>query len=291
MYNNNQSFTASIRRGYNRMPIAIRTIITITVVVFIAEKIAGIFGVEDFIFQWFAFYPSIGTTLVNPWRLVTYLFLHGGFFHILFNMLWLWWMGRAVEERLGPATFCSIYFASGIGGALLDILLAQFIGLNWIIGASGAVFGVMVAFAVLYPRMPIMLFLFPPIEARYVVAGLIALQVLLMGGNGHVARVVHIGGAGVGYLMMKLWQTGYDLSRPSYIIGGWWHQLKSLFRSKKTSSKKMNSNMYSVSDVEVIKETGQTELDDILDKISKDGYDALTQEEKKKLFELSKEKE
>jgi membrane associated rhomboid family serine protease len=290
MYHN-QSFTASVKRGYRRMPVAIRTIITVTVVVFIIQKAAGLVGgtaVSNFIIEWFAFDPSLSVTLSQPWRLVTYLFLHGGFFHILFNMLWLWWMGRAVEERLGPLTFCSIYFISGIGGALLDILFAQFLGISLVIGASGAVFGVMVAFAMLYPRMPIMLFLLPPIEARYVVAGLIALQVLLLGGQGHVARVVHIGGAGVGFLMMTLYRHGYNLSRPGYMIEGWWYRLRKFFSRRKTSSK--SNNMYSVSDVEIVKETDQSELDEILDKISKSGYDALTKEEKQKLFEMSKEK-
>jgi membrane associated rhomboid family serine protease len=292
MYYNNQSFTTSVKRGYNRMPIAIRTIITLTVVIFLIQEIAGWVGgkaTSEFIIGWFAFDPNLGVALSEPWRFVTYMFLHGGFWHILFNMLWLWWMGRAVEERMGPLAFCSIYFISGIGGALLDILIAKFLGIRLVIGASGAVFGVMVAFAMLYPRMPIMLFLLPPIEARYVVAGLIALQVLFLGGNGHVARVVHIGGALVGFLLMSLYKTGYNLGRPGYIMQGWWYRIKQAFNRRKTSSKS-NNNMYSVSDVEVINETDQTQLDDILDKISNEGYDALTKEEKKRLFEMSKEK-
>jgi len=287
----NQTFTSSMRRGYNRMPIAIRTIISITVAVFLVQEIGNLIGgqpVTNFITHWFAFYPSLFVTVTQPWRLVTYLFLHGGVLHILFNMLWLWWMGRAVEERLGPLTFCTIYFGSGIGGALLDILIAHFLGVIPVIGASGAVFGIMVAFAMLYPRAPIMLFLLPPIEARYVVAGLIALQVLLLGGHSHVARAVHLGGAGVGYLMMKLYGAGYDLSSPMYWLQGWWYRLKGAYEKRKSVSKKSN-NMYSVSDVEIINEVEESELDEILEKISEKGYDALTKQEKKKLFELSKE--
>lgn len=285
---NNQSFSASARRGYSAMPVAIKTIISINVVVFLIQILGGIIGGQSFdlfVRNWFAFYPDPLVTFTQPWRLVTYMFLHGHFFHILFNMLWLWWMGRSVEERLGPLSFCTIYFGAGIGGALLNVILAQVLGFNYVIGASGAVFGIMVAFAMLFPRMPIMLILLPPIQARYVVAGLIAISVLALGGKSNVAHSVHLGGAAVGYLLMKLWQGGFDLSSPMYFFQHWWYRLKGWYRKKSTPR---NENMYSVSDVEVIEEIEQTELDAILEKISNKGYDALTKQEKKKLFELSK---
>lgn len=285
----NQSFTQTAWRGFSSLPDAIRVIIGLNIIVFIMQAVGGLFGGQAFslfIRNWFAFFPDPLVTFSQPWRLVTYMFLHGGFFHLLFNMLWLWWMGRAVEERLGPRTFCAIYFGSGIGGALLDVLLAQVFGIVYVIGASGAVFGVMVAFAILYPRMPIMLFLLPPIEARYVVAGLIALNVLALGGDSGVAHAVHLGGAGVGYLLMKAWQNGFDLSKPFRTLERWWYGLKGSY--KKTESKPKNTAMYSVSDVEIVEEVEQTELDEILEKISKKGYDALSHEEKRKLFELSK---
>lgn len=282
------SFTNSARRGYKGLPAAIKVIISINVVVYLLQVLGSIFGGQAFslfVRNWFAFFPEPLTTFIQPWRSVTYMFLHGSFFHLLFNMLWLWWMGRAVEERLGPRTFCAIYFGAGIGGALLDVLLSQVFGIAFVIGASGAVYGVMVAFAMLYPRMPIMLILLPPIEARYVVAGLIALDILFVGAGDGTARVVHLGGAGMGYLLMKAWQNGFDLSSPIRTIENWWNRLAGVYEKPKSPR---NKNMYSVSDVEVIEEVEQTELDAILEKISKQGYDALTKAEKKKLFELSK---
>lgn len=286
----NQSFSRSARQGYNALPDAIKVIISINVVVFLVQWGGSIAGGEYFrlfVRNWFAFFPDALVTVTQPWRLITYMFLHGGFFHLLFNMLWLWWMGRAVEERLGPRTFCAIYFGAGIGGALLDVLLAQVFGIAYVIGASGSVYGIMVAFAMLYPRMPIMLILLPPIEARYVVAGLIGISVLALGGNSNTAHAVHLGGAAVGYLLMKAWQNGFDLSSPIRTIEGFWLRLKGGY-VKKTSPK--NKNMYSVSDSEVVEEVEQSELDDILEKISNKGYDSLTKAEKKKLFELSKNK-
>lgn len=277
----NDSFGNSLKRGYLGLPVAIRTIITINVVVFLLQ----ILGANSFLVPALAFNPDLTTALLQPWRLVTYMFLHAGAFHLLFNMLWLWWMGRSVEQTLGPRTFSVIYFGSGIGGALLDIAFAQIVGINLVIGASGAVFGIMVAFAMLFPRMPIMLFLLPPIEARYVVAGLIALDLIFLGSSDNTARIVHIGGAGIGYLLMRYHQQGFDLSSIVRPIEQFWHNLKGTYKKKKT---KRSSNLHSVSDVEIVEESDQSELDEILEKISQKGYDGLTKEEKKKLFELSK---
>lgn len=285
----NESFGSSIKRGFMGLPIAIRTIIGLNLIIYLVQVFGQLFGGSAFsnmLVSAFAFYPELLTTVFQPWRLFTYMFLHAGAWHLVFNMLWLWWMGRAVEETLGPRSFTVIYLGSGIGGALLDVFFAQFLGINYVIGASGAVFGIMVAFAVLYPTMPIHLFLLPPIEARYVVAGLIALNVLALGGNSNVAHIVHLGGAGIGYLLMKARQSGFNLAGVIQPLENIWLELKGAYKKKDSSPK--NKNMYSVSDVEIIEETEQTELDDILEKISEKGYDALTKEEKRKLFELSK---
>src|SRR5699024_2902092 len=283
----NQSFNNAFKRGYWRIPVAIRTIITLNVAVFVFQIVLGLFSQAYSIalIQALAFYPGWKVALFQPWRFVTYMFLHGGFMHILFNMLWLWWMGRAVEERLGPRTFTVIYMGAGIGGALLDIVFAQFLGINFVIGASGAVFGVMVAFAMLFPTMPIMLILLPPIQARYIVAGLIALNVLLLDSQDGTARIVHLGGAAIGYLLIKLQREGYDLSQWVVPVEHLWYRIKGSYQKQK--QKPNNKNMYSVSDVEIMDEKDVTELDKILEKISEKGYDGLTKEEKKKLFELS----
>lgn len=285
----NESFGSSLKRGFMGLPVAIRTIIGLNLVIYLLQVFGQIFGGSAFsnaLIGAFAFYPELQTTLFQPWRLFTYMFLHAGAWHIIFNMLWLWWMGRAVEERMGPRSFTVIYLGSGIGGALLDVLFAQFLGINYVIGASGAVFGIMVAFAVLYPTMRIHLLLLPPIEARYVVAGLIALNVLALGGDSNVAHIVHLGGAGIGYLLMKAREAGVDLSGVVRPIESIWYELRGAY--KKSDERPKNRNMHSVSDVEIVEEVEQTELDAILEKISQKGYDALTKEEKRKLFELSK---
>lgn len=268
------------------MPLAIRVLITINVAVFLLQALGGE-TLNRLLVDVFAFYPEWQTALLQPWRMVTYMFLHASGFHLLFNMLWLWWMGRAVEETLGPRTFTVLFLGSGIGGALLDVLLAQLFGIAYVIGASGAVFGVMVAFAMLFPTAPIMLILLPPIQARYLVAGMIALNILLLNGDDNVAQAVHLGGAGVGYLLMRWQQQGLRLDAAMAPFERFWHRLQSLYGGRSEGAR--NSNLYSVSDVEIVEEEEATELDEILEKISREGYDGLTKAEKKKLFELSRE--
>ncbi|WP_322570550.1 rhomboid family intramembrane serine protease [Rhodohalobacter sp.] len=288
------SFWNSFKRGFMQMPTVIRTLIAINVIVFIFQAFFG--GIQiggqtlnRYIVEWLGFNPDLVTAVTQPWRFVTYMFLHGGGFHLLFNMLWLWWMGRAVEEGLGPRTFAVIFFGAGIGGAFFHVALSFLYGSSMVIGASGAVFGVMVAFAYMYPTMPIMLFLLPPIQARYVVAGLILFDVLFIGAGDNVARLVHLGGAGIGYLLVKAHYNGVDLSKFVRPIEKIWNpELSGFSKKNKEKKRKKNRDMYSVSDVEILDEEEVSDLDDILEKISKKGYDGLTKEEKKKLFDLSK---
>lgn len=281
------SFGNTAKRGFMGMPIAIRTIIGLNAAMFVAQLIfAGITGIS--LSAYLGFMPDIWTTITQPWRLVTYMFLHSlsNPFHFIFNMLWLWWMGRPVEETIGPRSFLTVYFGAGLAGALIDVLVSLAGNPVPVIGASGAVYGVMVAFAMLFPKTPIMLFLLPPIEARYVVGGLIAIDVLLLNNADNVARFVHLGGALGGYLLMRARAEGTDLS----LVPRYFEYLYSKFKPKSTVSnpKPKNKKMSIVSDADIIEEVEQSELDEILEKISRNGYDSLTKEEKRKLFELSK---
>ncbi|MEX2585911.1 MAG: rhomboid family intramembrane serine protease [Balneolaceae bacterium] len=283
-----ESFGSTFKRGYQNLPQVIRVILTVNVVVFLIQAIGGN-GLNRLLINLFAFDPQWETALTQPWRLVTYMFLHGSGFHLLFNMLWLWWMGRPVEQHVGPRTFTVLYFGAGIGGALLNVGLAAIIGYSQVIGASGAVFGVMVAFAVLFPRTPIMLFLFPPLEARYVVAGLILFDLLFIGSSDNIARVVHLGGAGIGYLLIQAHMSGTDLSSWVRPVERLWSKpdRRSAGRSRAANRR---ADMRIVRDVKIMEENELDDLDEILDKISKKGYSALTAEEKRRLFELSKRK-
>jgi membrane associated rhomboid family serine protease len=207
------------------------------------------------------------------YRLLSAGFVHFGVFHVAMNMLLLYQLGRLLEPTIGSPTFGLVYFASLLGGSA-GALVASPNALTG--GASGAVFGVMVAFAMLYPTAPIMLLLLPPIQARYVVAGLIALDILFLTANDNVARVVHLGGAASGWVLMRYYSTG-GMDR-----------LASLFSKWKRPSGPKNKRMRSVVDATIIEEIDQSEIDRILDKIAQKGYSSLSAEEKKRLFDSSK---
>ena len=140
------------------------------------------------------------------WQPVTYLFLHGGFTHLLFNMLSLWMFGTQIERDWGTRRFLRYYFMCGVAAAVCVLVANTIVG-DWrtpTIGASGAIFGVLVAFGVLYPEQTILMNFLFPIKAKYLVMIYAAIQlVTTLGPNTGVSTVAHLGGMAFGYLYLK----------------------------------------------------------------------------------------
>jgi membrane associated rhomboid family serine protease len=166
------------------------------------------------------------TALERPWTIVTYMFLHGGILHILFNMIALYWFGPRVEERLGGRQFLLLYFLSGIGGALLSFATPNVA----ILGASAAIMGVMMAYAIYWPHERFLIYGVIPLEAWLLVSLYIVMDVLGAGGIGGagIAHFAHLGGAAVGFLYLKAlqrmsparaWQTKAVGARPPRALG------------------------------------------------------------------------
>ena len=155
----------------------------------------------------FALWPSVGNVLVAPWTLLTYSFLHGSVAHIFFNMFAVYMFGAPLEQRFGPRGYAMLWVASVIAGALAQVLVATLSG-NFVpvIGASAGVFGVLLAFGVLYPNQRIML-LFPPIpmpaKVFVVVYGALELFLGVTGLQTGVAHFAHLGGMLGGWLMLR----------------------------------------------------------------------------------------
>lgn len=147
--------------------------------------------------------------LVRPWTIVTYMFLHGGFWHLGFNMIALYFFGPRVEARLGGKRYLWLYFLSGITGALLSLVFTPYAR---IVGASGAVFGVLLAFAMYWPREKIYIWAVLPIEARWfvILITIFSLYAGFTGQGGGVAHFAHLGGFLGGWLYLKWaeWRTG-----------------------------------------------------------------------------------
>lgn len=139
------------------------------------------------------------------WQLVTYLFLHGGVFHLLFNMLALWMFGSELEGTLGARVFLRFYFVCGVGAGLLSVVATPS-SVVPTIGASGSVYGILMAYGMFYPNRIVYLYIFP-IPAKYLVAGLAVFAFLsaLSQPGGSIAHVAHLGGMLFAYLFLKGW--------------------------------------------------------------------------------------
>jgi len=258
-------------------------------------------------FQLFTLYfrlPSnIPAMLTQPWSLLTHFFMHLGFFHILFNMLWLFWFGRIITEYLGQNKVLGFYIWGGLGGALLYLLayntLPLFAGTQGILlGASGATTAVIVAAAVFQPNFTLNLMFLGPVKLKYIAGVVVGISFLQSAGTNAGGNIAHLGGALVGYISMKQLQSGNDWSKPIVSLITW---VKSLFkpqpkikvsyRSERKEKARTNSKSKSKSPVSKTTNdtTSQEEIDAILDKISDKGYDALSKSEKQKLFNASKD--
>lgn len=148
----------------------------------------------------------IGSGLFAPWQLVSYMFLHASFGHVLFNLFALWIFGQGIENYWGTKRFTIYYFLTGIGAALLHMWISGTGAPT--VGASGAVFGILIAFGMMFPDRYIILLIPPiPIKAKYFVAifGAIELFSGIMRPDSGIAHFAHLGGMVIGFLLIKLW--------------------------------------------------------------------------------------
>jgi membrane associated rhomboid family serine protease len=175
-------------------------------VVFFALQIIGSIGFHGAILEYFALTPAQVTHKLYIWQLVTYMFLHGNFAHIFFNMYALLIFGIPIEQEWGSRRFLFYYFFTGIGAGLtIYVINLVFPGQGYFtptIGASGAVFGLLLAFGVLYPDAELLLFFFIPIKAKYLVLlyGMLELFLEMQGGMGNISHLGHLGGLFFGIL-------------------------------------------------------------------------------------------
>jgi membrane associated rhomboid family serine protease len=230
-----------------------------------------------------------------PWQLVTYMFMHGGFLHLFFNMLALWMFGMELENTWGSRKFLIFYMLCGIGAGVANMLVAIPLGMTApTVGASGAVFGVMIAFAMLFPDRPIYLYFLFPIRAKYLVAVWIGLELLLgvTGSSDGVAHFAHLGGAAVGFLYMAV-ELGIIPLREWLISfkGEESYPFRNNPRIRKEADEVRDAQFFDIrtgKPPERKDEVTQEVIDAILDKISTGGYQSLTDDEKRILNEASK---
>ncbi len=213
----------------------------------------------------------------KPWTIITYMFLQREVFHILFNLLWLYWMGMIFMDFLNKRQFIFTYLAGGIAGALLYLLayntLPAFSDLtqkSFLLGSSASVMAIVIGTATLVPDYTIRLLLFGAVRLKYLAIAYFVFDIIGMGGGNPGGSIAHIGGAILGFVFIKQLNNGSDLSR---IL-------------KKRSKLKVVPNKSNTRSETI--QTDQDTIDNILDKISKSGYESLSKNEKDELFKVSK---
>ena len=243
-----------------------------------------------FIIDWLAVPASISELMSRPWTIFTYMFLHEGFLHILFNILWLYWFGRIFLEYMDGKKLLGVYLLGGLAGAALYILafnlfpvFAQVLPVSRALGASAAVLAVVISISVYVPNYTINLIFIGPVRLKYIAAVMIVLDIISIAGSNAGGHIAHLGGALFGWFFIRQYRQGRDITKginlAFYSLSKWMTPGKKL----KVEYRKPRDD-FEYNRQKAIK---QQRIDDILDKISKSGYESLSKEEKELLFRVS----
>jgi len=278
-------------------------LILINVVVFVALVLvrvifswSGLNELLESILKQFSLPSTFSDFLTRPWTLITYFFTHDlrGIFHILFNMLALYWFGQVLVSYLGSDKVIAVYVLGGLAGGIVYLMVYNLIpnppdflsGRAELVGASASVFAIMVATATLLPDYTFYLLFFGSVKIKWIAAVYIFLSVMGSVGQNAGGEIAHLGGALIGYVYIKQIKIGVNW-------GGWvtgvlyWIQglfkpspkVKVSYRKEENTKRPRSASGSGIS---------QQEIDAILDKISDGGYESLTKEEREKLFKASK---
>ncbi len=308
----------------NSLPPITRNLLIANVVCYLLQLLAGSLRIDltDLLGLHFVLADDF-----RVWQLVSYMFLHGSLTHLFFNMFSLWMFGGLIERTLGAKRFLTYWMVCGIGAGICQefwqtgqyfmeglnnypmvntgtaiIPMGDYLNLWTTIGASGACYGVLLAFGMLFPNERIMLLLPPiPMKAKYFVAGYAAIELIsAYASNDNVAHFAHLGGMLFGWLLLRYWRTSRN-RRPA--ANGWtrwnepprtpslWERITSRLRNRRTEqpgNARHTATRQNDYDYNIRRRQEEQRMDELLDKIRQSGYDSLTQEEKQELFRISR---
>ena len=290
------------------MPPVTKNLIIINVLFFLAKLVAQRYGVDldSLLGLHFFLAPDFGL-----YQFVTYMFMHGGLMHILFNMFAVWMFGRVMESYWGSRRFLLYYMVCGLGAGLAQEGV-QYVVYLWqdleqynplvlnrwtTIGASGAVYGILLAFGMSFPEERLFIFPLPvPIKAKFFVIGYAAIELWSAFGSSEdgVAHFAHLGGMLFGLLLILYWRRrdggGYYGRGSSFSdkFKRWFFDQRDRFSSyRKPKMKVSMGNRKDDYDYNARKKADEEEIDRILEKVRRSGYASLTEDEKRKLFDAS----
>ena len=270
---------------------ALVKIILINVIIFIGASFIEVFltlsGGGNFfklIINKLMLPASFTSFILQPWSLISYFFLHLNFTHILWNMLFLYWFGKIIQDNIGNNAVISLYVLGGIIGGLSYMALFNIIPYyenriseSLMLGASAGVFSIVAGSATLLPNYTFYLLFLGPVRIKYIALFYILLSFLDVTGSNAGGEIAHLGGALIGYLFIRQLQNGINMGEG--IIN-----IINLFNRQKNKKEREET----IINEEQKSDISQDEIDNILDKISESGYSSLSKKEKEKLFNASK---
>ncbi len=307
--------------GFSFFPPVIKFLLFSNVAVFFLQMIAKVYLVdspitlEDLMTKYLALIPlkdggvpvfyqgtlqGILPAHFYPWQLITYQFMHGDFSHILLNMFFLWMFGMEIEHSMGSRKFLIFYLTGGVGAGLFQLLLSPVFGGGAAptIGASGAIWAVMVAYAMFFPDRYLLFWFLIPVKAKYLIFLFFLFEFFAIGDASVIAHLAHVGGAITGFVFILADRrnnfshrnifSSFRKSKTNFSSGGFSGRFaKNPFKKNDVEDAKF----YDINDSKKEDDSyNQEEIDKILDKISQSGYQNLTEREKRILFEASKKK-
>ena len=293
-------FLSDLKNGFNRGNISLQ-FIYINAGVFVVTTLVSVFlllfnmGGASWM-EYLELPAYIPQLLSRPWTLFTYMFLHNGVLHLLFNMLWLYWFGQLFLSFFSARHFRGLYLLGGLCGGLFYLLaynvfpyFTPYIYGSYLLGASASVLAVVVATAVREPEYRVNFMFIGAVRLKYVALFMVVTDLLFVtsgNGGGHIA---HLGGALAGWCFAWSLRKGVDMTKwingvIDWFTGGFRVKLK----SKKPKMKVNRGGRADDYDYNARKKQQSEEIDRILDKLKQSGYSSLTNEEKKRLFDASK---
>lgn len=265
------------------------------------------------LFDFLALPSSLGMLVVRPWSLLTYMFMHdlGSITHILFNMLTLYWFGDIFLRRYSVRHMLGLYILGGLGGAALFLLATNVLpfytnlgGIQYLVGASASILALLIAAAIGMPNFEINLLFIGRVKMKYLAIGLVVIDLLFLSGSNGGGHIAHLGGALMGYLfainmnkgrditkwvnasidsLVSLWRSFSSVGKPKMRVskgGGRRAQVHSAGNGRGKHQQDVDYNAQS--------KVQEAEIDAILDKLRKSGYESLSKKEKQLLFDVSK---
>lgn len=276
----------------------ITQLIAINLGVFLFVNLVGVFlfffGKPNPTVLWLALPAYIPTFFQKPWTIVSYMFLHENFLHILFNILWLYWFGIIFLRYFTTNQLLGLYLLGGLAGGIFYVatfntfpVFEPYLVNSIALGASASVIAIVIATAVYVPNYVVYLFLIGPVRLKWIALVMIILDVLGIAGGNSGGHLAHLGGAIMGWIFIVALKQKIDLTRFIEFFS-------QVFTFKRRKKNRLNVT-YRRGDTEFEynkrKQERRVELDAILDKIKKHGYDSLTKEEKEALFKYSSKRD